>query len=197
MNTIKKENSKAKQITKNLVLSAMFMAMGLVLPIFTGQIPQIGNMLLPMHIPVFFCGLICGWEYGLAVGFILPLFRSAIFGMPIMFPTAVAMAFELMTYGFTAGYLYNRSKWQCILSLYRSIVIAMLAGRLVWGGVQLILLNIDGSSFTAQAFLSGAFINALPGIILQLILIPSVMAALNRTGLVKFRNSHKLKAGEN
>lgn len=85
---------------KNLALAAMFMALGLVLPFFTGQIPQIGKMLLPMHIPVLLCGLICGWKYGLAVGFVTPLLRSVIFGMPILYPMAIGMAFELMTYGF-------------------------------------------------------------------------------------------------
>ena len=60
---------------KNLALSAMFIAIGQVLPFFTGQIPQIGNMLLPMHIPVLLCGLICGWKYGALVGFTTPLLR--------------------------------------------------------------------------------------------------------------------------
>ena len=111
----------------------MLMAAGMILPFFTGQVPQIGNMLLPMHIPVLLCGLICGKEYGLAVGFILPLFRCMVFGMPVLFPTAVSMAFELMTYGFVSGLLYNGSKWQCIASLYRALIAAMLSGRLVWG----------------------------------------------------------------
>ena len=65
-----------KKSIKNMTLSAMFMAIGIVLPFFTGQIPRIGNMLLPMHIPVFLCGLICGWQYGAVVGFLLPLLRS-------------------------------------------------------------------------------------------------------------------------
>ena len=94
---------------KKLVLSAMFIAVGLVLPFFTGQIPQIGKMMLPMHLPVFLCGLICGWPYGLAVGFVTPLLRSMIFSMPVMYPAAIAMAFELATYGFVAGFLYNLS----------------------------------------------------------------------------------------
>ena len=98
-----------KKNIKNMVLAAMFLAIGLVLPLFTGQIPQVGNMLLPMHIPVFLCGLICGWQYGAAVGFIVPLLRSAIFGMPVFFPSATAMAFELMTYGLVAGLLYALS----------------------------------------------------------------------------------------
>ncbi len=59
----------------NLTLAAMFMAIGIVLPFFTGQIPQIGKMLLPMHIPVLLCGLICGWQYGLIVGFVMPFLR--------------------------------------------------------------------------------------------------------------------------
>lgn len=176
---------------KNLVLSAMFLAIGIILPFFTGQIPQVGKMLLPMHLPVFFCGLICGWQYGLAVGLILPVLRSFMFTMPVMFPTAVAMSFELATYGAVAGFLYNRSKWQCIIALYRSLIIAMLAGRLVWGCVQAVLLGVSGSAFTLGAFFSAAFTTAVPGIILQLIFIPAVMVALDRTGLVHFKKARQ------
>ena len=81
--------------TRKLVLSAFFMALGIVLPFLTGQIQQIGNMLLPMHIPVMLCGFICGWQYGLAVGAVTPLLRSMMFGMPPMMPTAAAMAVEI------------------------------------------------------------------------------------------------------
>lgn len=66
----------------------------------------------------------------------------------------------------------------------------MIAGRLVWGAVQVLLLGISGSAFTWQMFLSGAFLNSIPGIIIQLILIPAIMLVLNRTGLVTFRRSH-------
>lgn len=170
----------------NLTLAAMFMAIGLVLPFLTGQIKQIGSMLLPMHIPVFLCGLICGWQYGLIVGFILPILRSVLFGMPILFPTGIAMAFELATYGAVIGWLYSHSRWQCVIALYRCMIMAMLAGRLVWGVVQIVLLGINGNGFTWKMFIAGAFLNAIPGIILQLILIPAIMVALNRTGLVRF-----------
>lgn len=175
--------------TKNLTLSAMFLAIGMVLPFVTGQIQQIGNMLLPMHLPVFLCGLICGWQYGAVVGFILPLLRSVTFGMPPLFPTATAMAFELATYGLVAGLLYGRSRWQCVFALYRSLIVAMLAGRIVWGAVQIVLLGLSGSSFTWQAFMAGAFLNAIPGIIVQLTLIPALMVALNKTGLVRFKRT--------
>ena len=164
-----------KHNLKNTTLAAMFLAIGLVLPFLTGQIPQIGNMLLPMHIPVLLCGLI------------LPLLRSALFGAPVFFPAATAMAFELMTYGLVAGLLYSLSKWQCIRALYRCPIIAMLAGRAVWGIVQTVQLGVTGSGFTWQMFMAGAFLNAIPGIVVQLILIPVVMVALNRTGLVPFR----------
>ena len=90
------------------------MAIGLLLPFLTGQIQQIGNMLLPMHLPVFLCALICGWQYGVAVGFVLPLLRYLLFGMPPIFPVGVAMAFELATYALVAGLVYSRSKWKCV-----------------------------------------------------------------------------------
>lgn len=176
--------------TKNLTLSAMFLAVGMVLPFLTGQIPQIGNMMLPMHIPVLLCGLICGWQYGAVLGFVLPLLRYLVFGMPVLFPTGIAMAFELMTYGLVIGLMYSLSKWKCIIALYRALLTAMIAGRLVWAAAQLVLLGISGGAFTMKMFLAGAFLNAVPGILIQLVLIPTVMAALGKTGMVHF-HSHK------
>lgn len=176
---------------KKLTLTAMFLALGLVLPFLTGQIQQIGNMLLPMHLPVFLCALICGWQYGLPMALILPLLRSLLFGMPPLFPTAISMAFELGTYAFVSGFLYARSKWQCIRALYICLLTAMLAGRFVWGAVQAFLLGVWGDGFTLPAFLAGAFTNAIPGIILQLILIPAILLALHRTKLVPMHRPAK------
>ncbi len=182
---------------KNLVLSALFLGLGLTLPFLTGQIQSIGNMLLPMHLPVFLCSLICGWQYGTMVGFVLPLLRSLLFTMPIMYPAAIAMAFELATYGFTAGFLYSRSRWQCLKALYRALIVAMVAGRVIWGAAQAILLGVGGKAFTLAAFVSGALTNAVPGIILQLILIPVIMVALNRAKLVPFfKKQHDARASK-
>lgn len=103
-------DTKRKNHVLTLTLAAMFLAIGLLLPFLTGQIKQFGSMLLPMHIPVILCGLICGWQYGLSVGFILPLLRYAMFGMPLLFPTGIAMAFELAAYGFVVGFLYSHSR---------------------------------------------------------------------------------------
>ena len=114
----------------------------------------------------------------------LPLMRSAIFHMPVMYPNAVAMAFELAAYGFVAGYLYGKSKYKCTKALYKSLIIAMLSGRAVWGVAQIILLGVSGKAFTLSAFIAGAFVNAWPGIILQLVLIPVIMVALGRAKFV-------------
>lgn len=181
----------SKQRIYDLILAALCMALGIVLPFFTGQIPQIGGMLLPMHLPVLLCGLLCGWQYGGLVGFVLPLLRYAMFGMPPIFPTGIAMAFELAAYGIIAGYLYNHSRWQCVISLYRSLIAAMIGGRIVWGVVRVLLTGVSGEPFTWQLFLSGAFLTAIPGIILQLVFIPVLMVALGRTGMVRFRREDK------
>ena len=181
--------SKTQSPLRTLVTAAMLLALGLVLPFFTGQIPQIGKMLCPMHLPVLLCGLLCGWKYGLAVGLILPPLRYVLFFAPPLFPTGTAMAFELAAYGFLAGFLYARSRWQCVVALYRCLIAAMLGGRVVWAVVQVILSGVSGQAFTWQMFLSGAFLTAIPGIILQLVFIPAVMVALDRTGLVRFRRS--------
>ncbi len=163
-----------------LTLSAVFLGMGLVLPFLTGQIPQIGNMLLPMHLPVLFCGLLCGPTYGGAVGFVLPILRSLLFGKPLFYPTALAMAFELCAYAVAIGLLYRLFKRKNLASLLVSLIAALLIGRAVWGTVQTILLGLSEKAFTLSAFWTSAFATAIPGIILQLILIPSAMLALQK-----------------
>ena len=186
--------NKKQTSVQTLVIAAMMLALGFVLPFFTGNIPWIGSMLCPMHLPVLLCGLLCGWKYGLAVGFALPLMRSFLIGMPPMFPTAAAMAFELAAYGSLAGWLYTWSRWQCVVSLYRCLIAAMIGGRIVWASAMLVFCSIAGSAFTWQMFLSGALFNAIPGIILQLVFIPAMMVALDRTGLVRFRKGKGIQA---
>ena len=93
---------------RRLTYAALYLAIAMVLPFVTGQIPEIGKRLCPMHIPALLCGFMCGWSWGLAVGFIAPLLRAVLFGMPPMFPGAVAMAFELAVYGGMAGLLHRR-----------------------------------------------------------------------------------------
>ncbi len=169
---------------KKLVLSALFLALGLLLPFLTGQIPAIGNILLPMHIPVLLCGMICGWPHGLAVGAITPLLRSLLFTKPALYPNAVAMAFELAAYGLVVALLCRAFKKNLPLSLYGSLVGAMLSGRIVLGIVNTILYGAIGKSYSFAVFLAGAFVEAVPGIAIQLILIPAIMLTLWQAKLV-------------
>lgn len=148
----------------------------MVLPMLTGQIPQIGMALGPMHIPVLLCGFICGWPYGLAVGFIAPLLRFALFGMPPIFPMGLSMAFELAVYGLVAGLMYSRLPKK-IVNIYITLITAMICGRLVWGAASYVFFNLAGKQFSFALFLSGALTTAVPGIILHILLIPLIVIA--------------------
>ena len=167
-----------------MILAALFLALAYVLPFLTGQIPEIGSMLCPMHIPVLLCGFICGWPWGLAVGFVAPLLRSVTLGMPMIFPQAVCMAFELATYGAVAGMMHKllpRKKPY----VYGSLLSAMIAGRLVWGAAMFVCMGIKGGSFTLAAFLAGAVTNAVPGIVVQIVLIPLIVMLLDSVKILK------------
>ena len=165
--------------TKNIVLSGLFLALCIVLPFLTGQIPEIGSMLLPMHLPVLLCGFICGWPFGLVVGAVAP-----------MFPTAVAMAFELAVYGLVSGLLYKLLPKKNAY-IFVALIAAMLAGRIVWGGVSYILYGIGGTAFTWEIFMSGAILKALPGIAVQIVLIPLLVIALRKVKLIEYKDSNK------
>lgn len=175
---------KGKNNINNLALSAMFLALAFVLPFFTGQVPQIGSMLLPMHLPVILCGYICGGPWGLIVGFIAPFLRSFTLGMPPLFPTAFSMAFELAVYGYMSGLLYKLLPKKK-LSIYISLVLSMLAGRIVWGIIQLACVGFNTNEFSFGIFWAGAVANAVPGIIAQLVLIPIIVMFLDKRKLVK------------
>ncbi len=170
-------NNKTKIL--KLTYSALFLALAYILPFLTGQIPEIGAMLCPMHFPAILCGFICGWPYGLVVGFVSPLLRSLVLPMPPMFPTAVCMAFELATYGAVAGLLHKIFPAKKIYILC-SLIISMILGRLVWGTAMYICMGIKGTSFGLSAFLAGAFVNAIPGIIAQIIIIPLLVVVLEK-----------------
>ena len=166
-----------KQV-KKLVYSAMCLAICLVLPFLTGQIPDVGSMLLPMHIPVLLCGFLCGAGWGAAVGFTAPLLRHLIFSMPPM-PGCISMAFELAVYGLVVGLLYKRLG-KGLKGIYGSLLCAMVAGRLVWGGVQMVIMGLNGGNFPLSAFVAGAVTSAIPGIVLQLVLLPVLVKALEK-----------------
>ena len=171
-------SSKHKNL-RQLILAAMFLTLALALPFLTGQIPQVGSALCPMHIPVLLCGFFCGPWYALAVGLVAPLLRFALFGMPPLMPTGIAMCFELATYGFVSGLMYKLLPGKKVFT-YVTLIAAMLAGRIIWGIARVILAGLAQSEFAWTAFLSGAFVNAVPGIILHILLIPVLVITLKR-----------------
>lgn len=167
-----------------MILASLFLALAYVLPFFTGQLSEIGSKLCPMHIPVLLCGFICGPFWALAVGFVAPLFRSLTLGAPLLFPRAVCMAFELASYGFIAGLLHKllpRKKPY----IYCSLLSAMITGRIIWGVAMLTCLGLTGKAFTFSAFITGSLVNAIPGIIVQIILIPILVMLLDSPKITK------------
>ena len=170
--------------TLRLVLAALCLALAFVMPFLTGQIPEIGSMLCPMHIPVLLCGFVCGWQWGLSVGLVAPLLRSLILGMPPLFPVAVAMAFELAAYGAIAGLMHRALPRKKPL-IYLSLLTAMIVGRLVWGAAMFLCLGIQGGSFGLAAFWAGAVVNAVPGIVAQILLVPLLVMLIENIKLFR------------
>ena len=166
--------TKQAQRTKTLVLAGMFLALGVVLPSLTGSIKEIGDSLLPLHLVVMLCGVICGWQYAATIGAVLPFLRAAFFSMPPFYPNAVWMSLELITYGFVIGFLFSLRKKYSRVWLLVCLVCSMLAGRVVWGIAKAILLGVADKPFGFEAFLIGGFVDAVPGIILQFVLVPLI-----------------------
>ena len=174
----------SKHFVRNLTAAAVCLALCMVLPFLTGQIPEIGSALPPMHIPVLLAGFLCGPWWAAAVGVVAPLLRFALFGMPPIFPTGLAMCFELAAYGVTAGLLY-RLLPKKNANIYVALIAAMVLGRVIWGGVMVVLMGITGAGFTWAAFMAGAFLNAVPGIIVHILLIPVLVMALRKAGFLE------------
>lgn len=160
----------------------MCLALAQVLPFLTGQIPEIGAALSPMHIPAFLCGFLCGPWWGASVGAVAPLLRNMLFGMPRL-SAAIPMAFELAVYGMVSGILFRLLPAK-IPYIYVSLLGAMGAGRVVWGIVQMILSVAKSTEFTFAAFIAGAVTGAVPGIICHLLLVPVIVIALRKAKLI-------------
>lgn len=179
---------------RNLVYSALCLALCLVLPFLTGQIETIGSFLSPMHLPVLLCGIICSWYWGAIVGAVAPLLRCVMFGMP-MLVKAVPMSFELAAYGAVAGLLMLLlpKKLPYICNIYVSLIGAMIAGRVVWGLATLVcfFVGFTKSMLTFKVFLTTEFVGTWAGIVLQLLIIPPVVLAMRRAHLVSDNKTKK------
>ena len=170
--------TKTTTLLRHLVYAAVCLALCILLPFLTGQIPQIGSALSPMHIPVLLAGFLCGPWWALAVGFVAPMLRHVWMGMPPLI-TAIAMSFELAAYGLFSGLLYRLLPKKTV-NIYVSLIGAMILGRIVWGIAMVVISGVTGSAFTWSAFMAGALLNAVPGIILHIVLIPILVLALKR-----------------
>lgn len=170
---------KMKKInTKDLVFAALFLAIGIVLPQTFARNPEIGQMLLPMHFTVLLCGLICGARYGAMCGALTPLLSSLFIGKPPLMPIGLAMSFELCAYGLIIALIYSKR------NVYISLIGAMIGGRIVYGVASAILFGVKEIPYGFEAFIVGSVVKPLPGIIAQIILIPVVIIALTKAGLI-------------
>ena len=176
-----------KTKTQKLVTAGLMVALGILLPTITshgiGFLP--GKVLLPMHIPVLLCGFFCGPIYGALAGFILPFLNSFISSMPVLYPNAIIMSGELLTYGLISGLIYkltgcsNKAK-----HIYPTLIIAMICGRIVYGIISAVLMFLNPALKNLSVI--AAVIDGIPGIIIQLVLIPVIVARIRKSTLRKY-----------
>lgn len=162
--------------TRDLILAGVLLALGLVIPMIFHGVGIMGTVFLPMHIPVLIGGLLISPVLALILGMITPLLNSTLTGMPPIFPMAVIMMFELGAYGLTASLATRKLK----LSSIPALILSMIVGRAVAGITVFVLSSYFGVQMNALMFIKGGIITGFPGIVIQLILIPSLMYALSK-----------------
>lgn len=175
-----------RQISR-LTMSAMFLAMALLLPFLTGQIPQIGSLISPMHIPAFLCGMTCGPVWGIVVGGTAPILRSLLFTMPPM-AMAPLMAAELAAYGALSGVLM-RILPKGNLWLYVNLAISMIGGRLLYAAAKMVMLGIQGSEIAPLVILADTVTGTWVGIIVHFVVIPPLVMLVKRLQTERDGNS--------
>ena len=186
--------NKRTDYVKNLVLAAMFLALGLALPFLTGQIPQVGAMMLPMHLPVLLCGLLCGWPYGLFCGIAGPVVSSLLSGMPAP-AMLVYMVPELCVYGLAAGLgMRLLHTGRTTADLYLALIPAMLLGRVAGGLARALFYLSTAKSYSLALWASAYLVETLPGAILQLILLPIITLTLTKARLIPERYPGRVSA---
>ena len=169
---------------RSIVYAGLCLALCQVLPLLTGNIPQVGQQFAPMHFPVLLCGFIAGPVWGGVVGFLAPLLRSFMFSAPAIYPQAVRMAVELCAYGMAAG-LFYRYLPKKPFGIFCSLLCAQFFGRLAWGLAQFSLSVFDhGQEFYLQMVISQTILSSVYGIVIQLLLIPPIVIAMQRARFI-------------
>ena len=174
------EQIQRKGLTRDLVVTGLLIAMGLILPTIFHAFNMGGTVFLPMHIPVLLCGLLIGRKYGFWSGLITPLLSSILTGMPPLFPVAFTMSIELATYGYVTGVLRKKT------NIYVALIGAQIIGRIVATLSNFIILGMVGKPFVFSTYLTGVFVTALPGILLQIILVPAAIIIIEKAGFNKY-----------
>ncbi|HHZ03304.1 MAG TPA: ECF transporter S component [Tissierellia bacterium] len=159
---------------KELILSGLLLAIGIILPMIFHIFGMTGPIALPMHIPVLIGGFLLPPQLALALGIITPIMSGLLTGMPVMFPMAIIMAVELGIYGFTASMAVRKFK----LSPIPSLILSMIAGRIAAGLTVAVLVQLFGVKMNPVMYVKTAIVTGLPGIIIQLIFIPSLVYAI-------------------
>ncbi len=169
---------------RRMTLGAVCIALCVVLPVAFHGVPNAGSIFLPMHIPVLVCGMVCGWPYGLLCGLMGPLLSSLTTSMP---PAAVlpAMMVECGVYGLVSGLMLKLVHTKnTYADLYIALVTAMLAGRVVSGIAKALIFS---PGIAMSAWVASSFLTALPGILIQLVFLPSVVFTLMKAGVIPVR----------
>lgn len=176
---------KKMSAVKKSIITAVCLALCVVLPQAFHAVPNAGSIYCPMHIPVLLCGLICGWQYGLLCGLLGPALSTLFTGMP---PAAYLppMMVECAVYGCVSGLmmLFIRTK-KIFVDLYVSLVIAMLSGRIIAGLAKALI--FARGNITMGSWVTSYFVTSLPGIIIQIALIPAIVIALMKAKLIPER----------
>lgn len=192
-NVFERKDIMKRNETIRLVCAGLLAALGVILPKIVLMLPlqglvtvlvpggKIGEILLPMHLPVLLCGFLCGYKYGAICGLIVPFLAHLFNGMPPIYPTAISMAFELAAYGAVSGFLAEKKKK---LPLLATLLISMLCGRIVMGVANVILYGMKGNPYGIMAYFGSAFLRTWPGIILQLILVPLLVVAVRKSRIL-------------
>lgn len=167
--------------TKKMIYSALMIAVGIILPLALHSIPNSGSILLPMHIPVLIAGIVCGFPYGLICGIVTPLLSSMLTGMPpaVFLPSMIC---ELAGYGIVSSLLMRISVKNTYAKIYVSLLGAMLTGRIVYGILNSLIFSVG--SYSMQIWLTSAFVTSLPGIAIQIIVIPALVIALQKARVI-------------
>lgn len=170
---------------RKMVFAAACLALAIVLPSFLGGVQVLGQAISPMHIPAFLCGFLCGWPWAIFVGFIAPILRGLLFGMPPLWPVGVRMAFELAAYGFCCAIFFKLFKhWNIWARTFASLIIAMILGRIFAGIVTALILGFGGNGYTISAFIASYVTGTAVGMVIHLIVVPVIVVALYKAGLI-------------